>query len=478
MATLRATLSTIWHSPTITTFGGIAARSLGLLILLPLVLVRFDAEEISVWYLFAAIASLQLLLDLGFSVTFARVVAYAMGGAGIESLRSPREVGGAGPDWEAVGRIWSALHYVYRRLAAAWFVLLATAGSLAVRGPVALTADSDSAWCAWAVIVVASVAALWGMVYSSFLIGINHVALVRRWDIATSLASTLTGAAVLFLGGDLLALVVAYYAWLVLNVLRNGWLARTVLDGRSRSFPRPRRDPEVLAAVWPSVWRTGIGIVAGYGLIQASGVIYAQVSSAAAAASYFLALRLIQAVGQFSQAPFYSKLPSLARLYAEGRQDEMIRRAQRGMRYAYLIFVIGFILLGTVGGPLLDFVGSNVAFPGPELWSLMGIAFFAERYGAMHLNLYGTTNNVINHIANGGAGIIYIAIGCALFPLLGVYALPSALIAGNVAFYAWYASSRSYQAFGLDPWTFERTAVLPYLAVLALYLVATLLLAS
>jgi hypothetical protein len=475
MARLAAALATLWHSPTITTFGGFAVRSLSLVILLPLVLVRLTAEEISVWYLFAAIASLQVLLDLGFSSTFARVVAYAMGGTGVHALGDPRSGGAGAPEWDAVARIWSTIHYLYLRLAACWLLLLGTLGTLAVRGPIALLPDGAGAWWGWALVAAASAIALRGMAFSSFLLGVGEVALVRRWDIATALGSLLSAVAVLLLTPDLLALVIAYYVWPVLNVLRNRWLARQVLGGRTRTFPGPRRDALVLAAVWPSGWRTAIGTATVYGLVQVSGVIFAQFNEAATAAAYFVALRLIQAVSQASQAPFYSKLPAFARLYAEGRKDELIRRARRGMAYAYLVFVAGFILLGVMGGPLLTAIGAKVEFPAPAMWGLLGIAFFAERYGAMHLNLYATTNKVINHIVGGGAGITYVIAGIALLPVLGMHALPVALIAGNAVFFVAYTASRSYRALDLDPWSFERGAVLPYLAIVAAYLVATLL---
>ena len=66
-----------------------------------------------------------------------------------------------------------------------------------------------------------------------------------------------------------------------------------------------------------------------YGLVQASGILYAQVGTAASIASYLLALSLIQTVSQFSQAPFYSKLPAFARLFAEGKKSELSRSRKK-----------------------------------------------------------------------------------------------------------------------------------------------------
>lgn len=460
----------VWNSPTLMTYGSFIAKSLSLVVVLPFLLTQLTTEEIYLWYLFSAIAGFQLLIDLGFSPTFSRVIAYAMGGTDVHTLGCPRGDAQGRPDWHALERICSTMSYVYMRLGAAWFVLLLSIGTLAVIKPIAVMEDGHAAWLAWIIVLISSTFNFLGITYSSYLQGVNKIAVLRRWEIITSIGSTVTSVLVLMYGGDLLDLVIAYQGWLVVNVIRNRWLSRNVLGGRMKTFHGAARDEAVLNAVWPCTWRTGVGVFASYGIVQASSIIYAQIATPAAAASYFLALRLIQAVSQFSQAPFYSKLPTLARMYSEGRHTDLIRVAKKGMSLAYLTFVVGFVALGVFGTPILEYIGSNVAFPDFLLWTLVGIAYYIERFGAMHINLYSTTNNIINHVANGGAGIIYIIVGLVGFDYMGIYAFPVAMIAGNAGFYAWYAASHSYNAFGLGFLSFERNTMLPYLGFLLLYI--------
>ena len=70
----------LWHSPTFTTWGSTATRSLSVLLVLPLLLRQLTPAEIAVWYLLSTIIGLQTLADLGFAPTFTRLIAYAMGG--------------------------------------------------------------------------------------------------------------------------------------------------------------------------------------------------------------------------------------------------------------------------------------------------------------------------------------------------------------------------------------------------------------
>ena len=242
----------VWHSPTLMTYGSFIARSFGLIIVLPFLLTELTIEEISLWYLFAAIAGFQLLIDLGFSPTFSRVIAYAMGGADVQAIGSPQGDARGSPNWHTLERICSTMGYVYSRLGVAWFLLLLCLGTLAVFRPITLIEDSHSAWIAWIVVLVSSTLSFFGIAYSSYLQGVNKIAVLRRWEIITSVGSTVTSVLVLTQGGDLLALVIAHQGWQVVNVVRNRWLSRMVLGGRMKTFPRIARNENVLSAVWPS----------------------------------------------------------------------------------------------------------------------------------------------------------------------------------------------------------------------------------
>ena len=453
------------------TWGSFFSRSLSLIIVLPFILTRLSTEEIVLWYLYMTIISFQMLVDVGFSPTFSRVIAYAMGGAGIDDIKSPKDKNNGQTNWKTLELICSEMRVIYSRLGILWTMLLAVFGTLSLLKPISLVPNTFSAWIAWGVILVASTITLRGNIYSSYLQGINQIALLRRWEAITSIGAIVTSFLVLILGGGLLGLVLAHQVWQVFNILRNRWLSGVVEDGCFKNFDKGRKNKKVFDAVWPSAWRSGVGHFMTYGLIQASAVLYAQVGTAASVASYLLALRLIQTVSQFSQAPFYSKLPIFARLFAEDKKDKLVSLAKRGMGLSYWCYAAGFIGLGIAGEPLLKFIGSNADFPTHLLWSLLGLAFFVERYGAMHLQLYSTTNHIIWHIANGITGVIYIVVSFMLFRLFDVYAFPLGLIAGYLGFYSWYSAIHSYRAFKLDFIIFEKGTMFAPLCVIIIYII-------
>ena len=56
----------VWNSPTMMTWLSYSTKALGLFIVLPLILKKFAAPEISLWYLFSSIIVLIGLADMGF----------------------------------------------------------------------------------------------------------------------------------------------------------------------------------------------------------------------------------------------------------------------------------------------------------------------------------------------------------------------------------------------------------------------------
>jgi len=460
-----------WRSPTLLTWLSLAVRLSGVVVVLPLVLHRFPVAEVAVWQLFSSILALILVLDLGLSPTFSRLFAYAAGGARIEDMADMRQRRSAVDDvsreqtLQTAERLFAALRWIYPRLALVAVVVFAGVGTWALRRPISQCADPTHLWLAWAAVLTGGFVAIQGNAFSAALQGLNQLALQRRLEIAMGAAQVLTCMLVLTFGGDLLALVLTYQAWAIALAFGNRWLM-------SQRFPEvcgsaPRRDPEVLRVLVPSAWRSGVGVVMGQGVIQASGLVYAQIAPAAQLASYLLALRIGTMVSQVSQAPFYSQLPRLGMLQATGDRETQLALAQLGMRRAQWVLCAGVVSVAWLIEPVLGWIGSRTAFAEPRLWAILALALFVERFGAMHMQLYSLTNHIVWHISNGVTGTLMITSAVLLYPHMGVLALPAAMLLANVVFYASYASRLSSRAFGFRLLRFEWRAGLPAGLVMA-----------
>lgn len=460
---VSALLSRLWHSPTATTWGSLAVRLSAVVLVLPLVLVRFAPAEVALWQLFSTMLMLAMMLDFGLAPTFARLLAFARGGATLDEMT--RSGQSASPiarpaDPAVVASVVSTLRWLYPRIAVGATVLMAAVGTLGLIKPIAQSQDASSAWAAWALVLATTGVALWGGAYAAALQGLDKIALMRRWEVATGLGQVATSVLVLAAGGELLALVAGYQVWVVVGALRNRWLLRHQHPELFAEQPSPQ--PRVLAVMWGPAWRSGLGVLMSHGLIQASGLVYSQMAPAAEVAAYLIALRLAMLISQFCQAPFYSKLPRLAELQAAGQREEQLQLAQRGMRLAYWVFVIGALTVALAAQPLLHAIGSQTQFVPDGVWALLAMAFFAERFGAMHLQLYSLTNHIVWHIANGVTGVLMIVVAALAYQRIGEFAFPVAMLLAYAGFYCVYSATHTRAAFKLRLLSFEsRTAVPP-----------------
>jgi len=432
------------------TWMSFAARSGGLLLVTPLILRDFSPAQTSLWFLFLTISSLIMMADFGFGPSFVRAISYARGGR--RTLESGADLLD-GPNQPLLGSIYRALLKSYTRLSLIGGVLGAGLGTWAVMKPVSELADAREGWTAWGIVLVASIGIFRNNAYSNWLQGLNLVARVRRAEAILALGTTLLTATVVFATHNFLWTVLAAQVGTLLSSLMIRHLGRTAAPIAKETSSEAEKS--VMAFVWPAAWRSGVGVLMSNAIIQASGVIYAQMAPPSQVAPYLLAMRILQMIIQISMAPFYSKIPHFAALYAADRRPELIRDVQKGMARAHWVYVAGILAVAWTVQPLLHLIGSKVAFVSPTLWLFMGLAFFIERMGAMHLQFYSLSNHILWHIANGVAGTIYLVISILLLPHIGVAAFPAGIVAGYAGFYTWFAMYLVHKHYKQDTLAFE-----------------------
>jgi hypothetical protein len=435
-------------------------------LILPLAAQRLGSNEFLLWQLLATVQTLVFMLDLGVTPTFTRMFAYARGGRSVPEL-SAGSASGALPESQlnvaTAAAIWATLRPVVRLSAASAAILGFAVAAIILQPRVVALASPLQGWLALAAVTLTSPLGLLALAYGALAQGLDHVAELRRWEALTGLGALGLQLLALLVDGGLVSLVVAAQIGLAVSFARNVWLvhkvARPVLvASKSITF-----DRQVWQAVWPATWRSGVGTLCASGFIQATGLICDQWgrNRPEVVSSYLLGLRLITAVSQFSQAPFYSRLPRLTRLFASGDRGVLVAQAERGMRLSYLAFALGAGLLGLVGPWLTRRLGFQAKFPDPSVWWLLTAAIYTERAGAMHLQLYSLTNRIHWHIAASVSGIISALTLAGLLPRWGILAFPAAYWVGNLLFFAPYTIRLSYSEFKMPFPRYEwRTSVI------------------
>ena len=458
MAAALAQWRRIVTSAPLMTWANLAVRALGLLALLPLVLAVSTPAEVVVWMLLTNAAVYVAIADFGCLPTFSRAVAQAP--AGPHDLPS----------------IIGTMRHVYVRVAAVTFVVMLAVGIAALVGPMVGLRSQTGAWIAAAAVLFGATVSVFGNQYVAFLTGMDQVATCQRTLAVTGLAGVLTGILLLLAAKDAFAAIVAQQAWTMVGVSRCAALATRINHGQ-RLSAIGRADAGTVAWIWPGIWRSGVSTLLTLGALQLGNFVVAQVPDRAASASYLLSQRILQAISQFAQAPFYSRIPVMNRLHAAGDDDAKQTVASSAMRQSHWVFALGFIAAGSVGQVALQMVGSSVDFASPLIWGTLGMAMMGERYGAMHLQLYSTTNHIVWHVAALRHGAAFLATGLVLWPFVGLFAVPVALLVAYWGLYVPYCTRLSYGAMGDSAAGFEASVLWPPLTLMLIYVTATLVFA-
>lgn len=446
-----------WNSPTLTTWLSLGVRSLSLLAILPLLTRSLSDADLVFSQVSLSLGYFQLLLDMGLSPTFTRLIAHASAGSGAESVKAVDLID-----------MQRDLQFIFRILATISLVLLPTLGTLLVIRPLADNLHSMPHWVAWGVVVLTSPLMVSAIPFTVFLTGLGDIPVIRRSEAMLACCSLASAWLVLTLGWGVYGFMISNQIWVVLVYFRMRQMAQKRIGLWRAKLPPDYEYRSRWDHVWPQAWRSGVGVLLTSAPTQLAGVLYAQTDAGPAIAKCLVAMRYLNSVNQFAQAPFYSRIPQLNRLKAEGRDGDVLKSAYAGMRGTYATLVLGVVALAWGLPILLRLWGSGANPVMPGFWWMMSFALLIERFSAMHLHLYSTTNVIVWHIANGGAGLLYMLGMAVSFPWFGAMALPIGMLFGNLVFFAWYTSGKSRTAFGFPLVRTELTSFLPALLFLSL----------
>ena len=457
------------------TVGNLCAKSSNLVILTPVVLTTFSKEDIVVWYLYFTIVSLQLLIDFGFLPTFSRLFSYSYSGLSISQIENIKEnkKGNGKTNEKSLALIFESTKKVYKVLALLTFIFAVSIGSFLVRDSIQASTSPEMSWVGWLIVITIASFSLYANSYVAFLVGVEKVAFVQRWQMITSLCSVVFSALAILLTESLLLGISSFYIWYLVNFLINLKLFQSNFNIKKRKVESKDVNSFIKSTIWPTAWRSGIGVSFSMGLIQLSAMVVAKLETPLIASSYMIGLQMIRAISSFSQAPFYAMLPSFTIMYAQSEMNRLIIIAKKRMRISFIVFVIMFLIIGLFANELLMKIGSNASFPNIDLWLLIGGAFFFERYGAMNLQLYTLTNDIIWHIANGVTGVLMLISIPLLYPILEIYAYPAGMLFAYLVFFVPYVIRKTYHEFRLSFFKQEKDN---FILALCLFIVSIIIL--
>lgn len=472
---MLALFRSCWNSPTINTWLNLGIQSLAFLVFIPLSVQKLDEASVGVFYLILSVIGLQTVFNFGFQPTFTRLISYASAGLLVDSMSDLRarrnKLPGEAKDTEntdSLRRICSVMSLINRRLAWVTTLILCTFGSIAMIRPINQTPSMFDGWTAWSLIIIGTFVRIRFNSYPTFLTGKGEVALVQRWQALINGLSAGSMILVLLTSPELSKIIFAHQMWSVVGIFVFFRISKSYSHGAIRSWEGSKPDKKVMQTAWSNAWRSGLGMIGSRMTQQSLGFFYAQLGSSVSLASFLIGMRLIGTVENFGMAPFYSRIPRLNRLKAQNDHNRIEYLGSAGMRISHWCYCLGFLVTTLLGPIVLNHLDSTIRFPAYLLWFTLGLAFFMQRYGGMHIQLYSTTNHIIWHWVSLAQGCVILGSAAFLAPDHGTMGLAVALLVGN-SVYAFICSRASFAQLKCRPLRFESLVFIPPLFTFALF---------
>lgn len=448
-------------SATWMTWLNLAARVCSTVLILPLIVRHLDTAEVVVYYLIISGAGFVTLSCSGFGPTITRFVSYSLVSRRVDLEASDREsILGIGE----VRELLFTMRAVYIAIGLIAVPVMLFVGYLVLKKPVSGMHVEAHGWISWCIVVGSIPFVLLSALYSAVIQGADAVAVDQRWAALFSLMAAISACAILLLGGGLIGLVASMQIWQVIGYIRLKYVAASVLPqiGESSCCGVSR---ELFMRVLGPSWRSLVGVVSYNGVTSAIGFGMAQFLDARPLAELLFSLRVMGIGTEAAKAPFYSKIPLFNVLRIRGDRRVLMDAARKSMNTAYMVLIIFISVVAVFGNDALSFIGSSVLVAEQKAWFLLGLAMLLERNGAMHLQIYTTTNVVIWHWVNGLLGCAWIALLCVFAWLGSSNSYSLSLVIALVCTYVPISVAHSLVSLKCDYWSFERTSFVPFLLV-------------
>ena len=229
MKKTNTVFNNLYNSPTIMTWFSFSAKSLSILVVLPLILIKFNTNEISLWFLFGILSSIQMVADLGFGSTFTRLISFAM--AGLKSLddinrekpvsQKPKE-----PNFDLIKALNKKMKVIFLCLGAFATILLGCFSFLFLDKPIENLETPQYGYNLLILILGVLFFKIYSKQYSSFICGVGEVALLRRWEGIVTYLQISSSLVVLLLSENFYFLVINNQLWVLIGVLNINHLSK------------------------------------------------------------------------------------------------------------------------------------------------------------------------------------------------------------------------------------------------------------
>lgn len=414
------------------------------LFILPLILRYLSADELGLWYTFAAVGNIAVLFDFGFKATMGRNVTYAWCGASdIQKFDAKEITKGLDPNYKLMSKTMQVTKIIYLIISGTALIVLGIFGTLYIY-KVSNGLVFGEVFLAWIIYIVGVFFNLFYGYYNAFL---SAVGAIKQINIATVISRTLqliVSFVMLILGYGLISMSIAYCLYsIVFRLIASCLFFKYEGIGRKiRSVKRKIKKEEFINyfnIIWHNAWRDGLVALTLFLNGQATTLLCSWFLPLEDTAVYGLSMQLVNAIASIASVYFSTYQSRMQELYIERDYDRLKRRLSSTLFVYASMFITGAVCVCIFGIPLLGMIKSNTSINLPLLTVLFFYMFFYKNHTLFASYLAGT-NRIIYTKAYVISSLAMIVMTSILLSLsgLGVWTLAFSPLLIESLYNNWY----------------------------------------
>lgn len=408
--------------------------------LLPIILLMLTTQEIGLWYVFASMSALVMLVDFGFSPTIMRNITYSWSGAEELLPEGTLQVDVDGkPNYGLLKSIITSSKKIYMILTIMSGILLFSLGTFYIYG--LLPGNEMEYLVAWLIYALAIILNLYYSYWTPLLKGIGAIKEANQVLIISRLIYIMLSIIGLILGGGLVWLSLMYLvSGLLLRILSKVYFYR-LLGGAfyHQDIEDKYNFKKIFTVMWPNAKKLGVVSIGAWMITRSTTLLCATYLGLEITAQYGLSLQILGIVGSFSSLLFNAYIPEIA----SSRVSHNFRRYNqifsRAISLQWVVAIIGLLNVVILGPISLVLIGSNSTLLPSSILVMLGIVLFLEWNHSTFATLITMSNTVpfVGAAIYSGIGIVVISLVMLNFTTLGILGLIISQGAVQLAYNNW-----------------------------------------
>lgn len=414
------------NNPVIMTYLSYIVTFGSAIFVLPLVLLKLNSIEISIWFLFATILGLAALADSGFGATLVRAVSYFYCGKksipkNINEFKKKVETTDKNLNIDGISRLMQTSNILYLGISIFSTIIVLVVGYFVIYNLITMATNQDSLWLAFYLLTVTVFVRMQTVKWNSFLHGFDKVAVQKQIETVIGVIKIFAYIAILSFGMNILELVIADLILALFTFFITSYKMKQLFQKnlvlKVNTF---KYDKEIMQSIFPSAWRFGLIGWGSYFINYGSSLIVSQLADPKIIASFLVTQRIIFFARQLAQVPIYAQLPRIFQMMSLHQFSKLKLFISKSIFIGFSILIVLLVGIGILGNVVLDFIDVETKLVTTDIFLIMAISIILEYHHSVHSQIYMGSNHVPFLFPALFSGVLIIIIGIGV---VGTYGL-------------------------------------------------------